>query len=232
MGEPSERQKTSASAPGLARPKASRNSSCRRRCSRSTATPLGGNEMVRLPRLDLGGLYWSPALVSSRLRLTLILAPSRSQSVHFTALPHLGGIRTAEIEADDGPGMARRAAQVGRQGWQAAVGADRNARAPCPASGARTLCGERALARNVAGVIRPPAVEKGEIEILTATEVATALQKLQGHELYAITSTGLATGMRRGELLAYSSAITLSIKYEEPELSLDFHHQVCVGYRI
>lgn len=88
------------------------------------------------------------------------------------------------------------------------------------------------MARNVAGVISPPAVEKEEIEILTATEVATALQKLQGHELYPIASMGLATGMRRSELLAYSSAITLSIKYEEPELSLDFHHQVCVGYRI
>jgi len=72
------------------------------------------------------------------------------------------------------------------------------------------------LARNVAGVIRPPAVEKGEIEILTATEVATALQKLQGHELYAITSTGLATGMRRGELLAYSSAITFRLSMKSP----------------
>ena len=58
------------------------------------------------------------------------------------------------------------------------------------------------LARNVASVISPPAVEKEEIEILTDAEVATALRQLQGHELHTIASTGLATGMRRGELLA------------------------------
>ena len=58
------------------------------------------------------------------------------------------------------------------------------------------------LARNVASVISPPVVEKEEIVILADTEVATALGKLQGHELYAIASTALATGMRRGELLA------------------------------
>jgi len=86
------------------------------------------------------------------------------------------------------------------------------------------------LARNVASVINPPAVEKEEIEILTDAEVATALQKLQGHELYTIASTGLATGMRRGELLAVRwtdcdlDSATMSVKrsLEETKAGLRF----------
>ena len=58
------------------------------------------------------------------------------------------------------------------------------------------------LARNVASIISPPKVEKEEIEILNDEEVAAALHKLQGHDLYSIASTALATGMRRSELLA------------------------------
>ena len=55
------------------------------------------------------------------------------------------------------------------------------------------------LARNVASIISPPKVEKEEIEILNDEEVAAALHKLQGHDLYSIASTALATGMRRSE---------------------------------
>jgi integrase len=58
------------------------------------------------------------------------------------------------------------------------------------------------LARNVASIISPPKAEKEEIEILNDEEVAAALHKLQGHDLYSIASTALAPGMRRGELLA------------------------------
>lgn len=58
------------------------------------------------------------------------------------------------------------------------------------------------LARNVATIINPPKVEKEEIEILSAEEVAATLGKLQGHDLCSIAAVALATGMRRGELLA------------------------------
>jgi integrase len=86
------------------------------------------------------------------------------------------------------------------------------------------------LARNVASVISPPAVEKEEIEILTDAEVATALRQLQGHELHTIASTGLATGMRRGELLAVRwtdcdlDAASMSVKrsLEETKAGLRF----------
>jgi integrase len=58
------------------------------------------------------------------------------------------------------------------------------------------------LARNVAGIKRPPKVEDEEIEILNAAQVDLVLHELEGHALYAISGLALATGMRRGELLA------------------------------
>jgi len=56
--------------------------------------------------------------------------------------------------------------------------------------------------RNVATIIAPPAVEAEEVEILSADEVQTVLGKLEGHLLYPIVAVDLATGLRRGELLA------------------------------
>ena len=58
------------------------------------------------------------------------------------------------------------------------------------------------LARNVASIISPPKIEKEEIEILNDEQVIETLRKLQGHALSSIAAIGLATGMRRGELLA------------------------------
>jgi integrase len=57
------------------------------------------------------------------------------------------------------------------------------------------------LARNVASVHRPPAVEEREIEILAPDQIADTLAALDGHSLFPIVSLALATGMRRGELL-------------------------------
>ena len=58
------------------------------------------------------------------------------------------------------------------------------------------------LSRNVASVIRPPNVEAQEVEILSANEIGVVLAKLEGHALHPIVALALATGMRRGELLA------------------------------
>jgi integrase len=57
------------------------------------------------------------------------------------------------------------------------------------------------LARNVATAISPPSLEYEEVEILDADDIALALERLDGHRLYAISALALATGMRRGELL-------------------------------
>jgi integrase len=58
------------------------------------------------------------------------------------------------------------------------------------------------LARNVASVIHPPKVEEDEIEILDPEQIVTVMRKLDGHPLFVISALALATGMRRGELLA------------------------------
>jgi integrase len=57
------------------------------------------------------------------------------------------------------------------------------------------------LARNAASVHKPPKVEQTEIEILSPTQVADVLAKLEGHALFPLASLSLDTGLRRGELL-------------------------------
>src|SRR5262245_10769558 len=58
------------------------------------------------------------------------------------------------------------------------------------------------LARNVAALRRPPKVEPREVEILSPSQVAAVLASLADHPLHPIASLALASGMRRGELLA------------------------------
>jgi hypothetical protein len=50
------------------------------------------------------------------------------------------------------------------------------------------------LARNVASIRKPPAVEAKEVEILSADQIAALLDGLKGHSLYPIASLALATG--------------------------------------
>jgi integrase len=47
-----------------------------------------------------------------------------------------------------------------------------------------------------------PKIERTEIEILAEEQIRAVLAKLRGRAMYLIALTGLATGMRRGELLA------------------------------
>jgi integrase len=58
------------------------------------------------------------------------------------------------------------------------------------------------VTRNVATLVDAPAVAGQEVDILTATQIATVVQTLRGLSLYSIATVALATGMRRGELLA------------------------------
>ena len=55
---------------------------------------------------------------------------------------------------------------------------------------------------NAADRAKPPRVAAGEIEILTEDQVTDVLGKLRGRALYPIVALALATGLRRGELLA------------------------------
>lgn len=58
------------------------------------------------------------------------------------------------------------------------------------------------LSRNPAAVAKPPKVQAQEIEIITVEQALNILQCLRGRALYPIVMLALATGMRRGELLA------------------------------
>jgi integrase len=61
---------------------------------------------------------------------------------------------------------------------------------------------EELLPNNPADRVKPPRVQAREIEILNGEQVAAVLAKLRGAGLYPIVALALATGLRRGELLA------------------------------
>lgn len=56
--------------------------------------------------------------------------------------------------------------------------------------------------QNVASRVTPPRVPDQEVEILTADQVHAVLKTARGKPIYRIATLALATGMRRGELLA------------------------------
>ena len=61
---------------------------------------------------------------------------------------------------------------------------------------------DRVIDSNPARRAKRPKIERTEIEILTEAQIRTVLARLRGRTLYPIVATGLATGLRRGELLA------------------------------
>jgi integrase len=58
------------------------------------------------------------------------------------------------------------------------------------------------IARNPAALVDAPSVRSTEVDILTPQHLKTVLETLRGRSLYPIASLALASGMRRGELLA------------------------------
>jgi integrase len=58
------------------------------------------------------------------------------------------------------------------------------------------------VARNVATMVDAPRVKAREVEILTPAQIQTVIETLRGKPLYPIVAVALATGLRRGELLA------------------------------
>jgi integrase len=56
------------------------------------------------------------------------------------------------------------------------------------------------IARNVAAVMKPPKVDESEVQILRADQIGIVTAALDGHWLKPMVA--LATGMRRGEILA------------------------------
>src|SRR6476660_680522 len=58
------------------------------------------------------------------------------------------------------------------------------------------------VGRNVAAAVTPPKIRTDEIKIVDAAELKALLASLSGSRLLPVASLALATGMRRGELLA------------------------------
>jgi integrase len=57
------------------------------------------------------------------------------------------------------------------------------------------------LAANPVATAEPPRVSRTEIEILAPGQIKTVLDALKGRPLYVVAIVGLATGMRRGEIV-------------------------------
>jgi integrase len=83
------------------------------------------------------------------------------------------------------------------------------------------------VSRNVVSAISPPAVEEVEVEILSSAEIRQIHAALDGHWLRPVFVVALATGIRRGELLALRWA-DIGAKELSVERSLE---QTKVGLR-
>jgi integrase len=116
-----------------------------------------------------------------------------------------------------------------RDGSPVATRTDRHARRVLKA--ALAVAAEIELvSRNVAASGRAPAAEEGEVEILGPAEITATLEALRESDLFPIVSLALATGMRRGELLALRwQDVDLGAGAVKVEQSLE--HTKAQGYR-
>ena len=86
------------------------------------------------------------------------------------------------------------------------------------------------LSANVGARVSAPRVEQGEVEILTAPVIKAILVKAHNRPIYQIAALALATGMRRGEILALrwqdidleSARITVARSLEQTAAGLRF----------
>lgn len=86
------------------------------------------------------------------------------------------------------------------------------------------------VTQNVAAHVQPPTVEETEISILTEDQIGKLLDHLRGRTLRPIVSLALATGMRRGEVLALrwkdadldDASVTVARSLEQTKGSLRF----------
>jgi integrase len=116
-------------------------------------------------------------------------------------VPHLGAVQLQRLRpkhVEDWHATLQKADEKGRALSARTIG---HAHRVLHRALSRAMSAE-VVSRNVASAISPPRVEPREVEILSAEQIALVLDRLQGHTLYPIAALALATGMRRGELLA------------------------------
>ncbi len=94
---------------------------------------------------------------------------------------------------------------------------------------------EKALAleivsRNVAHSVSPPKVEREEVAILTADQIASTLRRIEDHPLHPVAALALGSGMRRGELCGLTrGALDLDAATVRVECSLE---ETAAGLRV
>jgi integrase len=96
--------------------------------------------------------------------------------------------------------------------------------------GLERAVGLEIVSRNVAHPVSPPKVERVEIAILTAGQIADALRRIEDHPLHSIAALAVATGMRRGEICGLSwAALDLDAATVRVECSLE---ETAAGLRL
>ncbi len=94
----------------------------------------------------------------------------------------------------------------------------------------KNACKNEILAKNVVAVHSAPAVSSPDIDWLRQDQIPVLLRKLEGHSLFHIAVLALATGCRRGELLALrwrnldldAMAVTIEESLEQTKGQLRF----------
>jgi integrase len=86
------------------------------------------------------------------------------------------------------------------------------------------------VSRNVAHPVSPPKVERAEVAILTADQIAETLRRIEGHPLHSIATLAVATGMRRGEICGLTwGSLDLEAATVRVECSLE---ETATGLRV
>lgn len=137
-------------------------------------------------------LQWLEDSVRPSLRWKTYQSYSYVARVHI--IPHLGTRPLAKLEPSD------------IRGWMRLLGAGLSSRTVGYCRSVLRIAlnaaiDDEVLHRNVAARVKPPKVERREIEPLTPGQARAFLDALAGHRLEALFSVALACGLREGEAL-------------------------------
>lgn len=161
----------------------------------------------RLTAIDKG-TYVEPSTLTVADYLDTWLTDTAPRTVAPKALERYRGLVKNQVKPHLGTIALQKLRPVDIDGWLQELGkSGLSVRSVRHAHGVlRTALNHAAklelVERNVARIIGPPALERKEIEILTANQIADTLKKLAGHSLYPIVALAIGTGARRGEIAA------------------------------
>ena len=120
---------------------------------------------------------------------------SYRDTVRLYITPHLGRLKLEKLRPLD---VEQLLLKLDKAGKSAAVSAYTLS---VLKMGLRQAVRWQMLPRNVAEAVRPPKVERPDMQIWTPEQVATFLDATQAHRLHTAFFLALLTGMRRGEIL-------------------------------